>query len=122
MGGKALRGQPITVYGDGSRTRSFCYQSDLIEGFIRLATSEHTIPINIGNPAERTILEFAHEIKRLTNSSSEIVYEPLLSPDDPKQRRPDITKARNLLGWEPKVELEEGLFRTIDFFKTIVSS
>jgi len=115
--GQALRGDPITVYGDGKQTRSFCYCSDLIDGFFRLATSEQTGPINIGNPTERTMLEFAQEIKSLTNSSSEIVFQPLLTSDDPKQRRPDITKAKALLGWEPKVSLEEGLKLTIDSFK-----
>jgi dTDP-glucose 4,6-dehydratase len=115
--GQALRGEPITVYGDGKQTRSFCYCSDLIDGFFRLATSEQTGPINIGNPTERTMLEFAQEIKSLTNSSSEIVFQPLLTADDPKQRRPDITKAKTLLGWEPKVTLEEGLKLTIDSFK-----
>ncbi|CCW34648.1 nucleoside-diphosphate-sugar epimerase [Chthonomonas calidirosea] len=114
--GQALRGDPITVYGDGKQTRSFCYCSDLIEGFWRLALSDLTGPINIGNPTERTILEFAQLIKQLTNSKSEIVFEPLKTPDDPKQRRPDITKARTLLGWEPKVGLEEGLQYTIAYF------
>ncbi len=115
--GQALRGEPITVYGDGKQTRSFCYCSDLIDGFYRLATSEQTGPINIGNPTERTMLEFAQEIKTLTKSSSEIVFKPLLTVDDPKQRRPDITKAKALLGWEPKVSLEEGLRVTIDSFR-----
>jgi nucleoside-diphosphate-sugar epimerase len=115
--GQALRGDPITVYGSGKQTRSFCYVSDLIEGFRRLMVSEHTGPMNIGNPTERTMLEFAEEIKRLTNSKSEIVFVPLPTADDPKQRRPDITKARMLLGWEPKVSLEEGLQRTIEHFK-----
>ena len=120
--GQALRGDAITVYGDGKQTRSFCYCSDLIEGFYRLATSEHTGPINIGNPTERSMLEFAQEIKALTNSSSEIVFKPLLTSDDPKQRRPDITKAQTLLGWEPKVDLEEGLKRTIDSFRQRMSA
>ncbi len=115
--GQALRGDPITVYGTGRQTRSFCYASDLIDGFWRLMTSEHIGPINIGNPTERTMLEFAREIKRLTGSCSEIVFEPLLTPDDPKQRKPDITKAKSMLGWEPKVPLEEGLQRTIGYFK-----
>ena len=119
--GQALRGDPITVYGDGKQTRSFCYCSDLIDGFYRLATSEETGPINIGNPTERSMLEFAQEIKTLTNSGSEIVFKPLLTADDPKQRRPDITKARKLLGWEPKVDLEEGLTRTIDSFRQRMS-
>jgi dTDP-glucose 4,6-dehydratase len=115
--GQALRGEPITVYGDGKQTRSFCYVSDLIEGFWRLMMSEHTGPINIGNPDERTMLEFAQEIKRVTHSKSEIVFVPLPTSDDPKQRKPDITRAKNLLGWEPKVPLAEGLERTIAYFK-----
>ncbi len=115
--GQALRGEPITVYGDGKQTRSFCYASDLIDGFWRLANSDQSGPINIGNPTERTMLEFAEQIKALTNSPSEIVFEPLKTPDDPKQRKPDITKAKNLLGWEPKVSLEEGLRRTIEYFQ-----
>ena len=115
--GQALRGEPITVYGDGMQTRSFCYCTDLIDGFVRLVMSKETGPINIGNPTERTMLDFAKEIKRLTNSNSEIIFQALLTPDDPKQRRPDITKAQNLLGWEPKVNLEEGLMKTIEYFK-----
>jgi dTDP-glucose 4,6-dehydratase len=115
--GQALRGDPITVYGTGQQTRSFCYVSDLIEGFWRLMMSELTGPINIGNPTERTMLEFAQEIKRLTSSKSEIVLEPLPTSDDPRQRRPDITKAKTLLGWEPKVSLEDGLQRTIAYFR-----
>jgi dTDP-glucose 4,6-dehydratase len=115
--GQALRGDPITVYGTGQQTRSFCYCSDLIDGFWRLMNSPHTGPINIGNPTERTMLEFAQEIKRLTNSPSEIVFEPLPTTDDPKQRKPVITKAQTLLGWEPKVSLEEGLQKTIAYFK-----
>ncbi len=116
--GQALRGEPITVYGTGTQTRSFCYVGDLIDGFWKLVTSEQSGPINIGNPTERTMLEFAQEIKALTNSKSEIVYEELKTADDPKQRRPDITKAKELLGWEPKVSLEEGLKRTIAYFQT----
>lgn len=115
--GQALRGDPITVYGTGKQTRSFCYCSDLIEGFWRLMTSDHTGPMNIGNPTERTMVEFAEEIKRLTNSSSDIVFEPLPTSDDPKQRKPDISKAKSLLGWEPTVGLEEGLQRTIAYFR-----
>lgn len=115
--GQALRGDPITVYGTGTQTRSFCYVSDLIDGFWRLINSDQSGPINIGNPTERTMLEFALEIKALTNSSSEIVYEALKTADDPKQRRPDITKAKQLLGWEPKVSLEEGLRSTITYFQ-----
>jgi dTDP-glucose 4,6-dehydratase len=115
--GQALRGDPITVYGDGKQTRSFCYCSDLIDGFYKLVMSDQTGPINIGNPTERTMLEFAQEIKALTHSPSEIVFEPLKTADDPKQRRPDITRARALLGWEPRVSLEEGLKQTIAYFQ-----
>ncbi len=120
--GQALRGEPITVYGDGKQTRSFCYCTDLIDGFFRLVNSNETGPINIGNPTERTMLEFAQEIKKLTGSDSEIIYQPLLTPDDPKQRRPDITKAETLLGWSPKVGLEEGLLKTIEYFKGRINS
>ena len=120
--GQALRGEPITVYGDGKQTRSFCYCTDLIDGFFRLVNSKETGPINIGNPTERTMLEFALEIKKLTGSDSEIIYQPLLTPDDPKQRRPDITKAETLLGWSPKVGLEEGLLKTIEYFKGRIDS
>ena len=116
--GQALRGDPITVYGTGQQTRSFCYCEDLIDGFWRLVTSNESGPINIGNPTERTMLEFAQQIKTLTGSASEIVFEPLLTADDPKQRKPIIEKAQRLLGWEPKVSLEEGLQRTIEYFKT----
>ncbi|MEP6755247.1 MAG: UDP-glucuronic acid decarboxylase family protein [Chthonomonadales bacterium] len=115
--GQALRGDPITVYGDGKQTRSFCYCSDLIDGFWRLMQSSYVGPMNIGNPTERTMLEFAQEIKRLTASDSPIVFEPLPQADDPKQRRPDITKAKAILDWEPKVSLEEGLSRTISHFR-----
>jgi dTDP-glucose 4,6-dehydratase len=115
--GQALRGEPITVYGTGQQTRSFCYVDDLLEGIFRLSVSKESGPINIGNPTERTMLEFAQEIKRLTNSTSEIVYQPLPTADDPKQRRPDITKATELLGWTPKVGLEEGLTKTIAYFQ-----
>ncbi|OYT75898.1 MAG: NAD-dependent dehydratase [Armatimonadetes bacterium JP3_11] len=114
---QALRGEPITVYGDGSQTRSFGYVSDLIEGIWRLAHSDYHEPLNIGNPEERTILEFAQMIKRLTGSSSPIVFQEFFTPDDPKQRCPDITRARQILGWEPKVSLEEGLLRTIEYFR-----
>ena len=116
--GQALRGEPITVYGTGQQTRSFCYCEDLIDGFWRLVTSDQSGPINIGNPTERTMLEFAQEIKSLTGSASEIIYQPLLTEDDPKQRKPIIEKAQTLLGWEPKVSLEDGLKRTIDYFKS----
>lgn len=122
--GQALRGDPITVYGTGQQTRSFCYVQDLIDGIFRLSQTPFDIsgPINIGNPTERTMLEFAQEIKRLTHSPSEIVFEPLPTADDPKQRRPDISKAREILGWEPKVRLEEGLERTIAYFQQKLDS
>jgi dTDP-glucose 4,6-dehydratase len=114
---QALRGEPITVYGDGSQTRSFGYVSDLIEGIWRLAHTDYHLPINIGNPEERTILEFAQLIRRLTGSDSPIVFQEFFTPDDPKQRCPDITRAREILGWEPRVSLEEGLRRTIEYFR-----
>ncbi|HUJ40877.1 MAG TPA: UDP-glucuronic acid decarboxylase family protein [Candidatus Acidoferrales bacterium] len=113
---QALTGQPITVYGEGSQTRSFCYVSDLMEGIYRLMQSDEHLPTNIGNPHEITIREFAERVKSLTGSASPIVFEPL-PQDDPKQRCPDITKAKTLLGWEPKVALEEGLRRTLEFFR-----
>src|SRR5207247_856679 len=116
---QALRGEPLTVYGDGSQTRSFCYVSDLIEGIVRLLRSEHSGPVNCGNPMEVSILDFAQKIKRLTGSPSEIVFRPL-PVDDPKVREPDITLARRILGWEPKVGLEDGLKRTIDYFRGVV--
>lgn len=112
---QALRGQPLTVYGDGSQTRSFCYVSDLVDGLYRLMHSEEAFPVNLGNPNEITILEFAQRILRLTGASSSIEYRAL-PEDDPKQRQPDITKARTLLGWEPQVALEDGLRRTIEYF------
>jgi dTDP-glucose 4,6-dehydratase len=115
--GQALRGDPITVYGTGQQTRSFCYVSDLVDGIFKLSLSGESGPINIGNPTERTMLEFAQEIKRLTGSPSEIVFEPLPTADDPKQRRPDISKAKERLGWEPKVSLEDGLKETIAYFQ-----
>ena len=113
---QALVGEPMTVFGDGSQTRSFCYVSDLIEGIYRLLLSEEKEPVNIGNPAELTVLDFAKTIQKLTATKSEIVYRPL-PVDDPKVRQPDITKARARLGWEPKVKLEEGLGRTIEYFR-----
>jgi dTDP-glucose 4,6-dehydratase len=114
---QALSGQQITVYGDGKQTRSFCYVSDLIDGIYRLSQSNEHLPTNIGNPTELTIHEFAEKIRAYFPNALEIVYEPL-PEDDPKQRRPDISKAKRLLGWEPKVGLEEGLRHTLDFFKT----
>lgn len=118
---QALRNEPITIYGDGSQTRSFCYVEDLIAGFIKLMDSpaEVTGPVNIGNPNEFTILELAEMAIRQTGSSSEIIRLPLPA-DDPKQRQPDITQAREKLGWEPKVPLEQGLGRTIDYFRRFV--
>ena len=113
---QALTGQPITVYGDGRQTRSFCYVSDLIEGIYRLMMSEEHEPTNIGNPQEITILEFAERIRTLLGVSMPIVFKPL-PQDDPKQRCPDIRKAKRLLGWEPKVDLEEGLRLTLDYFQ-----
>jgi dTDP-glucose 4,6-dehydratase len=113
---QALRGEDVTVYGDGSQTRSFCYVDDLVEGIYRLLMSDYVRPVNIGNPSEITLLQFAEEVIKLTNSGSKIVYEPL-PQDDPKQRQPDITKAKEILGWEPKVDRHEGLKRTLEYFK-----
>jgi dTDP-glucose 4,6-dehydratase len=110
---QALQDRPLTVFGDGSQTRSFCYVEDLIRGMIALAESGHHDPVNIGNPDEFTLLELAETIKELTGSSSEIVHEALPT-DDPKQRRPDITLARELLEWSPEIDLREGLKRTIE--------
>lgn len=114
--GQALRGEDITVFGDGSQTRSFCYVSDLIDGIFKLLMSNETLPVNIGNPDEITIKEFAEEVVKLTGSKSKIVYKPL-PEDDPKVRQPDITKAKKILGWEPKVSRTEGLKITIEYFK-----
>lgn len=115
---QALRGDPLTVFGDGNQTRSFCYVSDLIEGIFRLAMSEINDPVNIGNPREMTVKEFAREILRLTGSASTLIHREL-PVDDPKVRQPDITKARTRLGWEPRVGLEEGLRETIGYFRKI---
>ncbi len=112
---QALQGEPLTVYGDGSQTRSFCYVSDLVEGFIRLMNSDCIGPVNIGNPGEYTILELAQTIQNMINPDAEIVYKPL-PQDDPKQRQPDITKAKTILGWEPTIALKEGLKLTIEDF------
>jgi dTDP-glucose 4,6-dehydratase len=117
---QALSGEPLTVYGEGSQTRSFCYVSDLVDGIVRLLRSNYSDPVNVGNPTEVSILEFARRIIALTGSKSEIVNEPL-PVDDPKQRKPDITRARRLLGWEPKVSLDDGLKQTIDFFRDKVA-
>jgi len=115
---QALSGQPITVFGDGSQTRSFCYVTDLVDGLCRLIHSEERYPINLGNPHEMTILEFAELIRRLTGSQVPIRFQPL-PQDDPKRRRPDISKARSILGWEPTTPIEEGLRRTIEYFRTL---
>jgi len=112
---QALHNEPLTVYGDGSQTRSFCYVSDLVEGIYRLLMSDYVGPVNIGNPEEWKIIDFANYIIRLSGSKSKITYKPL-PQDDPKQRRPDITLARKLLEWEPKVKLEDGLRKTLDYF------
>jgi UDP-glucuronate decarboxylase len=119
---QALQGQDITIYGDGSQTRSFCYVDDLIEGFIRLVASDASVtgPINLGNPGEFSMLELAQQVIAQTGSKSKIVYMPLPA-DDPKQRQPNITQARTLLDWEPKVPLSEGLARTIAYFKNLLA-
>jgi dTDP-glucose 4,6-dehydratase len=117
---QALRGEDLTVYGDGGQTRSFCYVSDEIDGFMRLAKSKEHTPVNIGNPNEFTILECAQQVLKVTGSKSKIRHEPL-PPDDPKQRRPDITKARRLLGWDPRIDLETGLQMSLDYFKKAVA-
>jgi dTDP-glucose 4,6-dehydratase len=116
--GQALRGEDLTVFGDGSQTRSFCYVDDLIEGIYRLLFSDYALPVNIGNPDEITIAEFGEEIIKLTGSTQKLVYRPLPT-DDPKQRQPDITRAKSLLGWEPKVSRAEGLKQTYDYFKSL---
>ena len=113
---QALQHEDVTVFGDGTQTRSFCYVSDLVDGILRLMDSDTNEPVNIGNPQEVTIEEIARTIIRLTGSRSRIIYKPL-PVDDPKQRRPDITRARTLLGWEPKLGLEEGLMKTVGYFK-----
>jgi dTDP-glucose 4,6-dehydratase len=117
---QALRNEPITVFGDGSQTRSFCYVDDLVEGIWRLSRCDEHLPVNIGNPSEMTILQFAQAVVAATGSKSQIVFKPL-PVDDPKVRQPDIKKARKLLGWEPKVGLEEGLRRTLDYFRPKLS-
>jgi dTDP-glucose 4,6-dehydratase len=116
--GQALRGEDLTIFGDGSQTRSFCYVDDLIEGIYRLLLSDYAGPVNIGNPSEITIREFAEEIIKLTGTKQKVVYHPL-PKDDPKQRQPDITKAKKLLGWEPRVSRAEGLKITYDYFKSM---
>jgi len=116
---QALRGEPLTVYGDGQQTRSFCYVSDEVDGILRLSKSDEHDPVNIGNPVEFTILECAQLVLKVTGSKSPIINQPL-PKDDPKQRRPDISKARRLLGWEPKIDLEQGLRLSMDYFKQAI--
>ncbi|MFM7758986.1 MAG: UDP-glucuronic acid decarboxylase family protein [Crocinitomicaceae bacterium] len=116
--GQALRGEDLTVFGDGSQTRSFCYVDDLIEGIYRLLMSDYVYPVNIGNPVEISLLAFAKEILKLTGAKSKIVFQPL-PQDDPKQRRPDISKAKEILGWTPQIERSVGLKKTFDFFKDL---
>jgi dTDP-glucose 4,6-dehydratase len=118
---QAIKGEGLTVFGEGQQTRSFCYVDDLVEGIFRLLLSDYHLPVNIGNPSEITIMQFAHEIMDLVgNPSAHIIYNPL-PVDDPKQRRPDITRAKEILGWEPKVSREAGLLRTYEYFKTVVA-
>jgi len=119
--GQALRGEDITVFGDGSQTRSFCYVDDLVEGIYRLLLSDYNQPVNIGNPDEITILEFAEEVVKLTGSKSKIIFKDLPT-DDPKQRKPDITRAKQILGWEPRFSRSEGLIPTLEYFKNKVGS
>ncbi|HXO77000.1 MAG TPA: UDP-glucuronic acid decarboxylase family protein [Puia sp.] len=116
--GQALRGEDLTVFGDGSQTRSFCYVDDLVEGIYRLLLSDYYMPVNIGNPSEITLKQFAEEVIALTGTKQKIVYKPL-PVDDPKQRQPDITKAREVLGWEPRVERKDGLKTTYEYFKSL---
>jgi len=116
---QALRGEPFTVYGTGGQTRSFCYVSDLVDGLFRLMMSDERYPTNLGNPVEMTILEFAEHIKKVSGSDAPIEFRPL-PEDDPKRRRPDITKAKQVLGWEPRVPLGEGLAETFQYFRTKV--
>jgi len=116
---QALQAKPLTIYGDGSQTRSFCYVSDLIDGVLRLASSKEHLPVNIGNPDEWTILECAREILSVTCAATEILFQPL-PQDDPTRRRPDITRAKELLGWEPKVKLRHGLEKSLEYFKACV--
>lgn len=119
--GSAVRGEPITVYGDGTQTRSFCYVSDLVDGLVRLAASGYPEPVNLGNPREMTILEFATVIREMTGGHSEVIFQPL-PEDDPKRRQPDIGRAREILGWEPRVGLEEGLRTTVQYFQSQINA
>jgi dTDP-glucose 4,6-dehydratase len=116
--GQALRGEDLTVFGDGSQTRSFCFVEDEIEGIYRLLMSDYHLPVNIGNPDEISILDFAKEIIKLTGTDQKIVFKPL-PKNDPLQRKPDITKAREILGWQPKIGRKEGMQRTYDYFKSL---
>jgi dTDP-glucose 4,6-dehydratase len=116
--GQALRGEDLTVFGDGSQTRSFCFVNDLVDGIYRLLLSDYTMPVNVGNPNEISLKDFAEEILALTGNKVRIIYKPLPT-DDPKQRKPDITKAKKILGWEPKIDRREGLKITYDYFKSL---
>jgi dTDP-glucose 4,6-dehydratase len=116
--GQALRGEDLTVFGDGSQTRSFCYVGDLVEGIYRLLLSDYSLPVNVGNPSEISLKDFAEEVLKLTGNKVKIVFKPL-PEDDPKQRKPDISKARTILGWEPKIERAEGLKKTYEYFKSL---
>jgi len=118
--GQALRGEDMTVFGDGSQTRSFCYVDDLVEGIFRLLLSDYSSPVNIGNPNEISLKDFAEEVLKLTGNTVKIVYKPL-PLDDPKQRKPDLTKAKKLLGWEPVVDIQNGLGATITYFKELIA-
>jgi dTDP-glucose 4,6-dehydratase len=118
---QALQGQPLTIYGDGSQTRSFCFVSDLIDGILRLSRSSEHLPVNIGNPDEWTILECAHEVLAVTGAKSGILFHPL-PQDDPTRRRPDITRAKEILGWEPKIKLRHGLEKSLEYFKSCIVS
>jgi dTDP-glucose 4,6-dehydratase len=117
---QALRGDALTIFGDGTQTRSFCYVRDLVDGLYKLSMSDERYPVNLGNPVELTMLEFAERIQRLTGTKSTLVFQPL-PEDDPKRRRPDISKARQLLGWEPQVPLEVGLSETVEYFKSVLA-
>jgi UDP-glucuronate decarboxylase len=117
--GQALRGEPLTIFGDGTQTRSFCFVSDLVDGLIRLMESDLGEPCNIGNPVERTMLELAEHINRFTGNTAGIVHKPL-PPDDPTRRRPNIGRAKAALGWEPRVDFEEGIARTVDYFRAVL--
>jgi dTDP-glucose 4,6-dehydratase len=119
--GQALRGEDFTLFGDGTQTRSFCYVKDLVDGLVRLMLSDVTDPVNIGNPREMNMLQFAEAVRAAAGGGGKIVFKPL-PQNDPKQRQPDITRARTLLGWEPQVPLEEGLRETISYFRTVASA